>query len=197
MEDLNSLKARLAREEAVLASTAEQMEATEREVKEAQQHIEVGQRKIQQLRAAAEAVEKRIALLRQYIEMVESGEGDVGSPPAPAAPQEAPAATDHDPISFGSIDEQRLSDEILPKAHTFEEELLLLMAHHRRAIRPKDICRIFRSLEYAPRGHASEAAIKEQLDAAPYSFERVGGGRYALTREGREEAEKLLEELGG
>lgn len=99
------------------------------------------------------------------------------------------------PDSFEELDEETLTHELLPRTQTFEEELLLVMAHHRKAIAPKAVSRIFRRLDYAPKQKATEAAIKAQVEAAPHFIEYAKEGRIALTSEGREEAQRLLKQL--
>jgi hypothetical protein len=99
------------------------------------------------------------------------------------------------PDSFDDLDEEALTHELLPRTQTFEEELLLVMAHHRKAIAPKEVGRIFRRLDYAPKQKATEAAIKAQVEAIPHFIEFAKEGRIALTAEGREEAQRLLTQL--
>jgi hypothetical protein len=99
------------------------------------------------------------------------------------------------PDSFEDLDEEALTHELLPRTQTFEEELLLVMAFHRKAILPKEVGRIFRRLDYAPKQKATEAAIKAQVEATPHFIEYAKEGRIALTAEGREEAQRLLKQL--
>ncbi len=230
MRDLENLQSRLAREEATLTATQQQIDAAHRQIEalneqidETQRQIEATGLQIQQLQERMQTVERRIALLREYMTMVEAGEESVEplpgleaepsnvvepslveeseagelddlelGPPVPSASDGVEAAFVEAP-SFENIDEDKLSHEILPRAQTFEEELLLLMAYHRKAIKPKDINRAFRRLDYTPKFTASQKAINSQVGQE--YFELVAGGRIALTREGREEAQRLLEQL--
>ena len=224
MTDLKTLRARLAQEEATLAAAAEQINIAEHQIEAAQAQIEVGRAKIDRLRDHQADVAKRAELLHQYIELAESGENEPSLSDALASPPETIDATldalpdlmDASPVelielpvadpspgsvatdstlSFETLDKQRLVDQLLPSAETFEEELLILMAFHKKAVRPKEIARIFRAFEYAPQSHAGEDSIKTQLESGTELFERVSGGRYALTDEGRAEADRLLKQL--
>ena len=81
MQDIDSLRSRLAREE-------EELETARRE-------IDGAHRRIEELRRHADSLEKRIKLLREYVDLVESGGSDPGIASlldAPAAPT-APSAT--------------------------------------------------------------------------------------------------------
>ena len=98
------------------------------------------------------------------------------------------------PDSFEELSEEMLTHELLPRTQTFEEELLLVMAHHRKAVAPKEVGRIFRRLDYAPKQKATEAAIKAQVEATPHFIEYAKEGRIALTAEGRDVG---LEVAGG
>lgn len=118
----------------------------------------------------------------------------VESMPGAAADDTNPPMTDK-PDSFEELDEETLTHELLPRTQTFEEELLLVMAFHRKAILPKDVSRIFRRLDYAPKQKATEAAIKAQVEASTGFIEFAKEGRIALTSEGREEAKRLLDQL--
>ncbi|NIN71672.1 MAG: hypothetical protein GTO46_07025 [Gemmatimonadetes bacterium] len=118
----------------------------------------------------------------------------VESMPQASADDTNPPRTDK-PDSFEDLDEETLTHELLPRTQTFEEELLLVMAFHRKAILPKDISRVFRRLDYAPKQKATEAAIKAQVEATPHFIEYAKEGRIALTAEGREEAQRLLQQL--
>lgn len=228
MQDIKSLRARLASDESALTATHEQIAASQRQIEEAQHQIQAMQSQIEELHARSEAIQKRIALLRQYIDMVEAGEGNAAGqdpldapesgesslegfpdldrqmadelgeitiPPTPVVAQPGPDVAEDDTLTFETIDEKRLAVEILPRAHSFEDELLLMMAHHRKAIKPRDLARIFRQWDYTPRGPATEKGIKDQLEADHHFFVHVADGRYALTEEGRAEAVKLFEQL--
>ncbi len=244
MHDSDSLHSRLAKEEAILAATHEQVESAERriealrgEIQSANRQIEVGQKQIAGLREQAQSIEKRISLLRQYIAMATADEAkfDSSTPstdnnePIVAADAAAPdtpidedvaaeaAAEDElediqfvepfDPppvtqapsrkrlLSFEELDDETLTLELLPRTQTFEEELLLVMAHHRKAVAPKDVGRVFRRLDYTPKLTGSERILRQRIEAARHLFEFTGEGRIALTREGREEAKRLLEQL--
>jgi hypothetical protein len=260
MPDSDNLQSQLAKEEAALAATTEQIEAAHRQIKaleariaDTQSQIAATGRQIEELADHAAAIEKRIGLLREYMEMVETApEAPNAAPvePKPAAPtrptpppgaityptpppgveidnnsaeplpslgdpepeeeigdlsfvESMPGATADDtnppvtdrPDSFGELDEEALTHELLPRTQTFEEELLLVMAFHRKAILPKEVSRIFRRLDYAPKQKATEAAIKAQVEATPHFIEYAKEGRIALTTEGREEAQRLLKQL--
>ncbi len=107
----------------------------------------------------------------------------------------APAATEKEPITFDNMTEEVLTHELLPRTETFEEELLLVMAFHKKAVKPKDVANKFRRLDYAPKQSATETTIKSQVEADQHLFENVAGGRIALTTDGREEAQRLLDRL--
>ncbi len=113
-------------------------------------------------------------------------------PGATADPTKAAAAG---PTTFETIDEETLTHELLPRTQTFEEELLLVMAYHRKALPPKDVARLFRRLDYAPKQSATETVVKAQVESDHHFFEYAADNRIALTREGREEAQRLLEQL--
>ena len=117
------------------------------------------------------------------------------TPPVPVTTHAAADVAEDETLSFETIDEKRLSVEVLPRAQSFVEELLLLMAHHRKAIKPNDMAKTFRRWDYAPQGPATAKGIKDQLDADHHFFEHVADGRYALTPEGRTEADKLLQQM--
>lgn len=260
MQDSDNLKSQLAKEEAALAATSEQIEAAHRQIEalhariaDTQNQIAATENQIEELADHAATIEKRIQLLREYMEMVEEAPEAPNAAPAkpkPAAPtyptpppaaityptpppgveianndaeplpslgdpepedeigdlafvESMPGATADDtnppvtarPGSIDALDEEALTHELLPRTQTFEEELLLVMAFHRKAILPKEVGRIFRRLDYAPKQKATEAAIKAQVEATPHFIEYAKEGRIALTAEGREEAQRLLEQL--
>lgn len=224
MQDIDSLRSRLAREE-------EELETARRE-------IDVAHHRIEGLRTHTDSLEKRIKLLREYVDLVESGGSDPGiaslldAPAAPAAPSApaagvanpdlelgaglptvssvepaltdftnvpppapAPARTQERPVSFDEeIAERVLADEILPRAEGFEEALLFLMAHHRRRMTPSSIIKAFRNLDYAPE-MATRESIIAQMEQRPAYFAHAGKDGFVLTKEGREEAELLLSQL--
>jgi hypothetical protein len=107
----------------------------------------------------------------------------------------APAATERGSINFETMDEELLTHELLPRTATFEEELLLLMAYHRKTLKPKDVASRFRRLDYAPKTKPTEDNIRQQVESDHHFFEFAAEGRIALTEEGREEAERLLQAL--
>ncbi len=113
----------------------------------------------------------------------------------PAANPTAPSTTDRSGVTFETMDEELLTLELLPRTSTFEEELLLLMAYHRKAIKPKDIASRFKRLDYTPKVSTTEKNIRLQVEADHHFFENVADDRIALTDEGREEAQRLLETL--
>jgi hypothetical protein len=250
MQDSDNLQNQLAKEEASLAATTEQIEAAHRQIKalhariaDTQSQIAATESQIEEFADHAATIEKRIELLREYMEMVKTApEAPNTAPvaPASAAPtyptpppaveaasnnaeplpslgdpepedeigdlafvESMPGATADDtnppvtarPGSIDALDEEALTHELLPRTQTFEEELLLVMAFHRKAVLPKEVGRIFRRLDYAPKQKATEAAIKAQVEAAPHFIEYAKEGRIALTPEGREEAQRLLEQL--
>lgn len=149
----------------------------------------------------AEAAEEPITEEAALEEELQTVEGDVEpadlgdlelTPPVSAFSAEG-ARTRREPLTFDNIDDDTLAHEVLPRAQTFEEELLLLMAYHRKAIKPRDINRAFRRLDHTPKFTASEKAITSQV--AQEYLEWVADGRIALTREGRDEAQRLLDQL--
>jgi hypothetical protein len=97
--------------------------------------------------------------------------------------------------SFDDIDEISFTHEILPHTQTFAEELLLVLAYHRKATAPKNVVRIFRRLDYAPKQPATEENVTALVELNPHQYQYAAGGRIALTREGRDEALRLLGEL--
>lgn len=99
------------------------------------------------------------------------------------------------PVSIDNLSEEYLTSELLPRTQTFEEELILVMAHHRKAIPAKDVARVFRRLDYAPKVAPTEKSVKAHVESDHRFFEYTAGGRIALTREGRAEAQRLLEQL--
>lgn len=148
-----------------------------------------------------EAAEEPITEEAALEEELEAVEGDVEpadlgdlelTPPVSAFSAKG-AQTRREPLTFDNIDDDTLAHEVLPRAQTFEEELLLLMAYHRKAIKPRDINRAFRRLDHTPKFTASEKAITSQV--AQEYLEWVADGRIALTREGRDEAQRLLDQL--
>ncbi len=249
MQDSDNLQSQLAKEEAALAATSEQIAAAHRQIEalhariaDTQSQIAATERHIEELADHAATIEKRIELLREYMSMVDAAgtapnpapvapaPRSQPAPPPPAAevlgndaealpslgePEPAdeigdlsfvesmPGATADDtnppvtlkPDSFSDMDEEALTHELLPRTQTFEEELLLVMAFHRKAILPKDVGRIFRRLDYAPKQKATEAAVKAQVEASTHFIEYAKEGRIALTPEGREEAQRLLKQL--
>ena len=256
MQDLDNIQTQLAQEEAALAATNEQIEATQGAIADAHAQIETIQAQIQgfedqiaRLQEHAESVQKRIDLLREYIEM--AGSARVPTPPPVPAPQQTtpppapapqpmpdmpepvdpvsegggldeellpdlnqpeeielgnaldlpaadptgPSATDRSDVTFESMDEELFTHELLPRTSTFEEELLLLLAYHRKAIKPKEIASKFKRLDYTPKVSTTEKNIRLQIEADHHFFESVAEDRIALTDEGRQEAQRLLESL--
>lgn len=98
-------------------------------------------------------------------------------------------------VSLDEIDEIAFTHEILPHTETFAEELLLVLAYHRKATAPKSVVRIFRRLDYAPKQAATEENVTALIELNPHLYQYAAGGRIALTREGRNEAVRLLGEL--
>ncbi|UCC71297.1 MAG: hypothetical protein JSV86_12995 [Gemmatimonadota bacterium] len=261
MRDLDNLQTQLAKEEAALGATHEQIEAARQQIEALhaqiaalQSQIAATERQIEELREHAATIEKRMELLREYMSMVDAAQqapASAQTPPAAApAPTPTPPDVHHTPVpsraaaqatggegaaeilpsfeeeqeeeigdlsfveslpgakpddtnppltvkpdSFEALDEETLTHELLPRTHTFEEELLLVLAYHRKAIAPKDVGRVFRRLDYAPKQSATEKNIKALVEADHQFFEHAKEGRIALTAEGREEAQRLLEQL--
>ncbi len=215
MQDINSLRARLSREEEELAT--------------ARTEIDVAHRRIDELRQQADSLEKRIKLLREYIQLTDGGGPDsslaaafeleepTNSAPAKTAqavrvpepdpvlpdlvtpaPQidSLPPLTRTDPLDFDDeFDERILADEVLPRAESFEEALLFLMAHYRKRIRPQQIINAFRKLEYSPDIPATKDSVLAQLEQRPAFFANAGKDGFVLTTQGREEAQRLLSQL--
>jgi hypothetical protein len=98
------------------------------------------------------------------------------------------------PASFEDLEEDLLTHELLPRTETFGEELLLILAYHRKAVAPKDVARAFRRLDYAPKVSPTAKNVQVEVDSATQLFE-YAGSKIVLTREGREEAQHLLEQL--
>jgi hypothetical protein len=120
----------------------------------------------------------------------------VGAAPAAGQLTGPPArGTRAPPDSFDDLDDESLSMELLPRTQTFEEEMLLILAHHRKAVEPKDIARLFRRLDHTPKIKPTEDNIKVQISSSPHFYEQTGEGRVALSHEGREEALRLLMSL--
>ncbi len=71
----------------------------------------------------------------------------------------------------------------------------MLLAHGGKALTPKSIVRAFKRLDYTPKVAPSEDAIRGQIESENLFFVSSAGGRIALTDEGEEEAQKLLERL--
>lgn len=113
--------------------------------------------------------------------------GQVTGPPA--------RGTRAPPDSFDELDDETLSMELLPRTQTFEEEVLLILAYHRKAVEPKDVARLFRRLDHTPKVKPTEDSIKVQISSSPHFYENTGEGRIALSQEGREEAHRLLMSL--
>ncbi len=144
--------------------------------------------------AMAEASVEEELEAESIVEDVETADlGDLELTPPVSAFSAKGARTRRERLTFDNIDDDTLAHEVLPRAQTFEEELLLLMAYHRKAIKPKDINRAFRRLDHTPKFTASEKAITSQV--AQEFLEWVANGRIALTREGRDEAQRLLDQL--
>ncbi len=224
MGDLENLQGRLAREEATLSQTRDQIEAAHRHIESLHKQIEDVKGQIEQtethitkLEAHTGAIKKRMALLQEYIDLVEAGE-DVLEPldaenvpelvaesneeetmdlefvqqtAKPAAAVDEPTG----PVTFETLDEEHFTLEILPRTSTFGEELLLVLAYHRKAVSPKDVTKVFRRLDYAPKASPTAKNISSQVETDNHLFEAVAGEKIALTREGRDEALRLLQQL--
>lgn len=144
---------------------------------------------------AAEAKEPESELLPDFEAEDEIGELAFEQPLTAPTNTGAPAATDRGSITFENMDEELLTHELLPRTSTFEEELLLMMAYHRKTMKPKDVASRFRRLDYAPKVKPTEDNIRLQVESDHHFFEFAAEGRIALTEEGREEAERLLQAL--
>ncbi|MFQ5927670.1 MAG: type II secretion system F family protein [Terriglobia bacterium] len=99
------------------------------------------------------------------------------------------------PSFEAGIDEQRLANDILPRAASFEDALLLLLAHRRKRLTPKDIIKAFRRLEYAPAARAMPDWVEAQLEQRPTFFAHAGRNGFVLTKEGQREAQRILNQL--
>jgi hypothetical protein len=224
MGDLENLQGRLAREEATLSGTHDQIGAARRHIESLTQQIEDLKGQIEQtethitkLETHTTTIDKRMALLREYIELVEAGEDvieplEADTPPLPTVDADDEDVVDLDfvqqtaktdagseeptgPISFETLDEERFTHEILPRTSTFGEELLLVLAHHRKGVAPKDVTKVFRRLDYAPKASPTAKNVSSQVETDHHLFETAAGGKIALTREGRDEALLLLQSL--
>lgn len=224
MSDLENLQGRLAREEATLSGTHDQIEAARRHIESLRQQIEDLKGQIDQtethitkLETHTTIIEKRMALLREYIELVEAGEEVIEPLAAETAPRPAVEAAEEEtvdldfvqqtakpdagmeepkgPVSFETLDDEHFTHEILPRTSTFAEELLLVLAHHRKAVASKDVTKLFRRLDYAPKASPTAKNVSSQVETDPRLFETAAGGKIALTREGRDEALQLLQQL--
>jgi hypothetical protein len=200
------------------------IETLRKKISDTQRQIETTEAHITKLQEHTTTIEKRIALLREYMEMVESGgeppvplqsepvvseaaadvealvddmDLDFVQPLPTAAPTDTSTSTqDLDgPASFETIEEETLTDEVLPRTQTFREELLLVLAYHRKALAAKDVARVFRRLDYAPKLSPTSKNVKTQVETDHHLFEYATGDKIALTREGRTEAQRLLELL--
>ena len=134
-------------------------------------------------------------LLPEFEKEDEIGALEFDEPLTASTDNTNPPTTERGPVTFENIDEELLTDEVLPRTTTFEEELVLVMAYVRKAVKAKDIAGKFRRLDYAPKVSATVENIKQQVEANNQYFEFVAGGRIALTEEGREEARRLLKAL--
>jgi hypothetical protein len=134
-------------------------------------------------------------LLPEFQKEAEPEDLEFGEPLTAPTDANAPATTERGVVTFDNMDDEWLTLELLPRTTTFEEELLLLMAYHRKAVKPKEIAKIFRRLDYTPKVSTTEKNIKQQVEADHHFFEYVADGRIALTDEGREEANQLLHAL--
>ncbi|UCC49650.1 MAG: hypothetical protein JSV41_05675 [Gemmatimonadota bacterium] len=144
-------------------------------------------------RPAAEPLAQALPSLEEAEAADELGDLSFAETPTTSSGPTVPAT--ETPLSLDDLDEEYLTSELLPRTQTFEEELILVMAHHRKAIPPKDVARIFRRLDYAPKVAATEKSVKAQVESDHRFFEYAARGRIALTREGRAEAQRLLEQL--
>jgi len=235
MSQQDNVEKQLAREEALLKRTRDEIAATREGIEEAERQGALLRERLAELERETEAVEKRIALLRQYIEMAPPGEPEesgaaepdwdeeetgyplkeapqedeveevlpdldpslidnvqVGAPPSGSASR---AKSSDAASSFDDLDEEILAMELLPRTQTFEEELLLILAYHRKAVEPKDVSRLFRRLDHTPKTKPTENNVKAQIASAPHHYEQTNEGRIALSQEGREEAQRLLMSL--
>lgn len=124
----------------------------------------------------------------------EIGDVEFVSPTTLLPPGSKPILSEH-PSSFDELDEEELTHEILPRTETFAEELLLVLAFHRKAVDPKTVVKIFRRLNYAPKLSATEKNVRALIESQNLHYEYAAGGKVALTREGRDEAHRLLLQL--
>lgn len=112
--------------------------------------------------------------------------------PAPQRVPAPPQSPVESPGSFEELDDESLSMELLPRTQTFEEELLIVLAYHRKAVEPKEVARLFRRLDHAPKIKPTESNVKAQISSTPHLYEQTSEGRFGLSQEGREEAQRLL-----
>jgi TolA-binding protein len=223
MGDLENLQGRLTNEEATLSGTRDQIEAARRHIESLRQQIEDVKGQIQQtethitkLETYTTTIEKRMALLREYIELVEAGEElleplETESAAQPAVEADEDETVDLDfvqqtaepdagpeepqgPISFETLDEENFTHEVLPRTSTFGEELLLVLAHHRKPVANKDVTKLFRRLDYAPKTSPTSKNVSSQVEADRHLYE-AASGKVSLTREGRDGALRLLQRL--
>ena len=221
MHDMQELRTRLAREEAALAKTLQKVAAAERTIEELQVRSEALKKRVHLLREYIEMVEGGVEGGAVSADLPEVLPVDLALPEAQPAelalPEAQPIRADQAPpglddwgslsrqaseplvaeaLSFeAGINEQQLADEILPRAGSFEDGLLLLLAHCRKPLSPKDIIRAFRQLEYAPAARAMPEWVEAQLQQRPTFFAGAGRSGFVLTKEGRQEAQRILNQL--
>jgi vacuolar-type H+-ATPase subunit I/STV1 len=195
------------------------IEALRAQIEDTQQKITATENHIEKLKEQISTIEKRIALLREYMDMVEAG-GVTIEPLEPIEPQvtededidiegvdlefvqplmapdgvDSSVEEDEGPTTLHNVDEEYFTDEILPRTKTFGEELLLVLAHHRKAVAPKGIAGLFRRLDYAPKLSPTSKNVKTQVETDAHLYE-ITKDKVALTREGRTEAQNLLQQL--
>lgn len=221
MHDIQELRTRLAREEAALAKTLQKVAAAERTIEELRGRSDALKKRVTLLREYIEMVEGGVEgdagsadlpeLLPQGLALPEADPLELALPEAQPvrATDTPPGLADWlslsrqaseplvaEALSFeAGIDEQQLADEILPRAGSFEDGLLLLLAHCRRPLTPKAIIKEFRRLEYASAARAMPKWVEAQLELRPAFFTRAGRSGFVLSKEGRQEAQRILNQL--
>ncbi len=221
MHDIQELRTRLAREEAALATTLQKVAAAERTIEELRGRSAALKKRVKLLREYIEMVEGGSEGGAQSADLPDVLPVELAlpeaQPPELALPEAQPVRADQTPpgldnwlslsrqasqplvaeaLSFeAGVDEQKLADEILPRAGSFEDGLLLLLAHCRKPLTPKDIIRACRRLEYAPAARAMPNWVEAQLEQRPTFFASAGHSGFVLTKEGRQEAQRILNQL--
>lgn len=213
MQDINSLRARLSQEEKELATARAEIDVAHRRIDELRQQADSLEKRIKLLReyiqlAEAGGADSSLAAAFELEEPTNSAPADAAQAVPSAEPDATlpdlvspqsdslPPRTRTDPLNFDDEFEERvLADEVLPRADSFEEALLFLMAHYRKRMQPQQIINAFRRLEYSPDVPATKDSVVAQLEQRPAFFAHAGKDGFVLTTQGREEAQRLLSQL--